>query len=183
MKIIVGLMLGVAVAASADTGDRNYLHHGVLERTLVGAAMKNPATWYERGAGVENAFIAMTAEEVVITLHAERAEVAATFYFENTAAEPRDVEMCFPVTYGMLGVDSYAARDEEFSIAGLKTDLAVAVDGAAAPYALEDTSDVWEFPALANWAVHFDAGERRRVVCHYTDDYNGYGGSLDSSVV
>lgn len=182
----VALSLAVAAAApaGADSGDRYYLHYDVLERAAVEAATKNPETWRDHAAGVENEAIALAAEEVTITLHAEHAEIEAVFDFENTAAAPRDVEMCFPVSYGMLGADAYDGRDESFSVAGRSADLTVTLEGVAVSYDVEAADEGLGFPALACWPVHFDAGARRRIVCRYEDAYNGGGGMmLDLSLI
>jgi hypothetical protein len=120
-----------AAVAYADTGDRNYLHHGVLDQAAFDAAARNAASWHERGAGFENPDLVMAAETVDITLDAEQARVTATFDFVNTSGASRAVEMCFPVTYGMVGGDEYEGRDEEFTVAGRRADLTVTVNAAA----------------------------------------------------
>lgn len=183
MRVLVIMLVLAAAAAGADAGDRLYLHHGVLARGWADAAITEPETRDQPGAIPENADIAMAAEEVEITLHPEYAEVVATFEFANTAAEKRDVEMCFPVTYGMLGLTSYDAHRDDVDFAARPCDLKITVADADTPYELEDTLGQWEFPALATWAVTFAAGERRRVECRYTDQYNGGGVNFDYSFV
>jgi hypothetical protein len=173
-----------AAAAGADSGDRYYVHYDLIERGAVGAATKAAETWRDAAAEFENADIAMAAEEVVIVLHPKSAAVTATFDFENTSLQPRGVDMCFPLSYGMLGTDAYEVREEKSTVAGRAADLAVTVDGDAASYRIEEVGLPWDFPALATWPVHFEAGAKRRVVCRYNDVYNGGGGmTLDLSVV
>jgi len=178
-RLVVCAALTAAVAY-ADTGDRDYLHHGVLDQAAFDAAARNAASWRERAPGFENPDLAMAAETVDITLDAEQARVTATFDFVNTSSASRAVEMCFPVTYGMLGIKDRVAPDDELDLAGQKVTLEVTVDGAAVSYRLEDTRDsaVW-VPALATWRVDFDGGGTRRVVCRYADDYNAGGASLN----
>lgn len=177
------ITLGLLIAASgawADAGDSFYLNGAPVDGAAADAVRRNP-NWRGEGGGFENPAVAMKAEEVVIILHPKKADVAATFDFENTAAA-RDVTMCFPISYKMLGLDPYENRESEepLNLAGLSADFGVKVDGANTAYKL--TEGGWGYPAFATWDVHFDAGATRRVVCRYVEPYAESGVSFDYRV-
>jgi len=177
---MVALGLLVAAAAFADAGDAYYLNGTPVDGAAVDAARRNP-DWSGETAGFENPAIAMKAEEVVITLHPMQADIVATFDFENTAAA-RDVTMCFPISFKMLGVDPYENRESEepLNLAGLSADFAVTVDGTNTAYRL--TEGVAGYAAFATWDVHFDGGAAPRVVCRYVEPYAWSGVNCDYRV-
>jgi hypothetical protein len=176
IRIITAATIIAAATAGANAGDAYYLNGAPAARSAADAIRGYPE-WREEVDAYENPAIAMTAEEVVITLHPEYADVVATFDFTNTLSDVRDVEMCFPISYLMLGLDPYETEEPSFDYAGLSADFAVAVDGEDTNYLF--AKGVGGYAALATWDVRFEGGASRRVVCSYADPYASTGVTYD----
>lgn len=147
----------------------------------------------------ENADIVMSAEEVTITLFPNYAAVDAIFNFKNTASQPVQVEMGFPLDAGALelkggnstlweklselqGQNDDAEAYLPLDGSSLKTTLAVAVDDQPAAVEIRNATAVamysyHDIVATAVWTLDFAAGGTRRVHCRYRNDYTRHQGT------
>jgi hypothetical protein len=199
LNIVTGalaLSAAVNLTAYADSGDVVHIHRDPAEPSLIGGPDEENYDTLFTVTG-ENADIAMTAEEVNITLHPDGADVDAVFDFDNAAADAVTATMGFPLDEGVLDVEGEEALWRELTEVQYENDgfasravdaesvhanFEVTVDGESVPLNLQDVIMEAEYSsrtitAMATWSVAFDGGGKRRVHCTYRSDYSDHQGT------
>jgi hypothetical protein len=139
----------------------------------------------------EHPSVAMTSADVVITLNANDVDIAAIFDFENDGPAC-DVGICLPLTFtgvswkkqppdytdAVIGTPLEAAprNFQTFSPDDFKVVFDVTVDGKPAAVAFDirgfEIEEGHDIGGVARIPTRFEAGQSRRVACHYKASYN-----------